>query len=246
MDDTDLLQALEVEARALVDLGLTPTDLERPLTWDDGWTVGGVLGHLSSVQRWATALCDEPGTQVRRRDLEPAPDGEAVLAWYAAGLDPLLAAFDGTDPQTTVHTWAGSQPRRWWLRRLAHETAVHRWDVEAAVHGAPGARPVDATLAADGIEELFENFVPLVGDRDLGHGETMHVHATDAPGEWQLTFGSPGITVERRHAKADVALRGPASDLLLLLWNRLDADTTDAEVFGERAVLDRWRDTVRF
>lgn len=244
MDDAGLRDALATEARRVLDVD--PAALDRPVPWDAEWTVGRVVAHLGSIHRWATALCNEPGVKLRRRDMERPPEGPAVLGWFEAGIRPLLAAFDGTDLDTIVHTWAGDQPRRWWLRRLAHETTVHRWDVDAASRGVQGVRPIDPTLAADGIDELFGNFVPLVGDQATGAGETLHVHPTDADGEWQLTFGEAGITVERVHAKADAAVRGPAMELLLLLWNRTAADSTGVEVFGDRAVLDRWRRTVSF
>jgi len=46
--------------------------------------------------------------------------------------------------------------------------------------------------------------------------------------------------VERAHAKGDAAVRGPASTLFLVLWGRLPIDTEGVELFGDRAVIDRW------
>jgi hypothetical protein len=157
----------------------------------------------------------------------------------------MLEAFEG-DLDVTVHTWAGERPTRWWLRRLAHETAVHRWDAEAAGAGPEAARPIAREAAADGIDEMFEVFLPLVAEDLRGEGETMHLHANDGPGEWQLSFDPDTVHVERTHGKGDVAVKGPASALLLILWNRLDLDTPGVEVFGDRAVADSWRQTARF
>jgi hypothetical protein len=50
------------------------------------------------------------------------------------------------------------------------------------------------------------------------------------------------VTVEHAHAKGDVAVRGTASDLLLLLWNRAGSDRF--QVFGDAGLLDRWRAAV--
>jgi predicted lipid carrier protein YhbT len=61
-------------------------------------------------------------------------------------------------------------------------------------------------------------------------------------GEWLVTLGPTGVTVEHAHAKGDVAVRGTASDLLLLLWNRAGADRF--QVFGDTSLLDRWRASV--
>ncbi len=204
-----------------------------------------VVGHLSGVQRWATLLSANPGKWIRRREMDPAPNGPGVLAWYAAGVEPMLAAFDGTDLEVTVNTWAGERPRAWWLRRLLHETAVHRWDIDAASTRADGAEPIHPEVATDGVDELFENFLPLVADRFAGAGETMHLHATDAEGEWLVHFDADGTTVEREHAKGDVAVRAGASDLLLLLWNRLPVSSSRFETFGDTSIVDRWQQLAR-
>jgi predicted lipid carrier protein YhbT len=71
---------------------------------------------------------------------------------------------------------------------------------------------------------------------------TLHVHVTDTAGEWLVEPAAGALTVTREHAKGDAALRGPAQDLLLRLYNRGDA----GEVIGEVGVLDRWRAAVRF
>ena len=62
---------------------------------------------------------------------------------------------------------------------------------------------------------------------------TVHLHGTDTEsgGEW---FIHADGRVEAVHAKGDVAVRGPASDLLLVLYARLPLDTV--EVIGDRAL----------
>jgi hypothetical protein len=142
---------------------------------------------------------------------------------------------------------------------MAVEAALHRFDAQAAVGR---TTPVATALAVDGIDELFTVLLPLRGTAGLGGGgQTVHLHATDpgiddvGGGEWLVTLGPEGLDVERTHAKGDVAVRATASDLLLLLWNRRSLDDTDDTgpdggsdggaarfgVFGDRAVLDRWR-----
>ena len=46
------------------------------------------------------------------------------------------------------------------------------------------------------------------------------------------------------HAKGDVAARGTASDLLLMMWNRITPDRLD--VFGDGDLLTRWQRAARF
>jgi len=127
-------------------------------------------------------------------------------------------------------------------RRMALETAVHRWDA------APGPLPAD--LAVAGIDELLEVFTRLLPPDRLGGADgTIHLHATDEEltdgGEWLVAFGPEGITSRHGHAKGDVALRGRASDLFLWTWNRVPIDGR-FEVFGDAELLDVWATAVVF
>jgi hypothetical protein len=112
---------------------------------------------------------------------------------------------------------------------MAQETTVHRVDAEQAAGRPVG--PIDAGLAVDGIDEVFTVFVPALGsDRSPGDGRTVHLHATDAEGEWLIRFDPGAVVVEYGHAKGDAAVRGPAGELLLWLWGRRPLD--GLEVFG--------------
>ena len=65
------------------------------------------------------------------------------------------------------------------------------------------------------------------------------MHCTDQPGEWVVRLAAGGPEVERAHEKADTAVRGAASDLFLLLHNRIGPERV--ELFGEPDLLDRFR-----
>src|SRR5439155_3667823 len=134
-------------------------------------------------------------------------------------------------------------PKRsgFWPRRMAHETAIHRVDGElAAGRTVATLTAIDPEVAADGIDEFLDLMLPA--DVTFDAAGTIHVHATDTPGEWLIRVGPDGVTVTKEHAKGDVAVRGPAQDLLLLLWNRRGPD--GLEVFGDQSLLDAWRDRV--
>jgi len=126
-------------------------------------------------------------------------------------------------------------------RRASHELAVHRVDMQLA-RGA--ADPVDAELAADGIEEVFmiQAFsAPYRDDLVHGSGQTMHLHGTDVDGldidaEWLVTLNPDGLTVAREHAKGDLALRASVSDLEMLLYQR--PTVGPVEQFGDPSVLE--------
>ena len=69
---------------------------------------------------------------------------------------------------------------------------------------------------------------------------TIHLHATDAEGEWSLTVRPDFLETHHEHTKGDVAIRARASDLLLWAVNRKSPDSADLELFGDRALLDAW------
>jgi hypothetical protein len=124
---------------------------------------------------------------------------------------------------------------------MALETAVHRWDAQAAAGGAGQAGEVDAVLAADGVDEYFELFVDgrLHGEAVEGLHGSLHLHATDGEGEWWIAFAPDHVERRHEHAKADAAVRGPASALLLWVWKRCPDDAEELQVFGDTEILKR-------
>lgn len=241
MDPTVHRAALAAEGGRIAAL---PADaLDRPVPACPGWDVARLLGHLGRVHRWAASFLADPASG---GDAGPRPPaGADVLPWYADSLAGLLDELDRHDPDEPAETFAGPATARFWFRRQAHETAVHRWDADDAITPG-GAAPIDAALAADGIDEWLGLFVPrFVLDKGDGVpadlvGATLHVHCTDTEGEWLLRLADGGVEVERVHAKGDAALRGPASDLLLAAWHRRPLDAIDVVGDADRAaaVLD--------
>ncbi|MFP5256489.1 MAG: maleylpyruvate isomerase family mycothiol-dependent enzyme [Acidimicrobiia bacterium] len=225
-------------------LAALPGDaLDRPVPSCPGWDLGELIGHVGRVHRWAAAhLAEAPGKPTAKR---PAPpEGDAVLPWYQESLDLILTELDRHDPDEPAHSFAGPATVGFWARRQAHELAVHRWDAQNAL--SPGAaEPIPAPLAADGIDEWLELFVPrfLALRREPIPAElvgaSLHLHGTDEdqtePAEWLLRLTAEGCEVERAHAKGDAALRGPASDLLLAAWHRVPLDRVDVVGAAARA-----------
>jgi uncharacterized protein (TIGR03083 family) len=221
--------------------------LDAPVASCPGWRVADLLWHTGEVHTfWRTVVAErwqDPSAYV-----EPdRPDDDALLGWYRDSVQQTVALFTGADPHDHAWSWApGGGTVAWIVRRMAQETAVHRWDAErAASPGSP--RAIDADVAVDGVDEFFEHFTPAADDAAEPVGGTVHLHCTDAPpsssgGEWlvtELDQATP-LEVRREHAKGDCAVRGTASDLLLLLWRRVDLDDPGRfEVFGDSGVARR-------
>jgi hypothetical protein len=95
-------------------------------------------------------------------------------------------------------------------------------------------------MAVDGIDELLLGFF-----RGDGQGApkdrppTLYVRATDAGAGWLAYLGDRSVRSDEEVTSADCAVRGAASDLFLLLWNRRGPEGLD--VTGDRSVLDVWR-----
>jgi uncharacterized protein (TIGR03083 family) len=191
------------------------------------------------VQRWATEI-------VATNAQERPPFGDApklatpveLADWFREGSAALVAALQAADPDAPVWNFAFERKLAFWFRRQAQEVSVHRWDAELTA-GAPS--PLDAALAADGIDEWLGMLALRgVGASPEGEGETtIHLHCTDIDGEWLVRRSPDGLDIERAHAKGDVAARGTASDLDLYLWGRVPVDAL--ELFGDAALLEGLR-----
>jgi uncharacterized protein (TIGR03083 family) len=225
------LSALAADSEAVADLA--EDHLDRPVRTCGNWTVADLLGHLGGVYSWAWLVVQAEGEKPDRdRDTPPA-ERAALVDWFRDERTAVIDALSSKEPEDPAWTFLRDATPNigWWRRRQAMETAVHLYDVEEAA-GRPG--PVAPDLAADGVDEILTGFLPgyLRHVQVAGLEGTLHVHCTDADGEWVLDFSGPALEVRREHTKADTAVRGPASDLFLWLWNRLPLDSGGLEVFG--------------
>ncbi|MEY2568398.1 MAG: hypothetical protein QOE35_2927 [Actinomycetota bacterium] len=211
-------------------------NLERTVRSCPEWDVAELVWHTGAVHRFWTEVVRTNAQRVAGPPALQRPSADALVAWFRDGLEEGAQVLEAADPAAPIWTWTSTDDTAGWIqRRMAHETAVHRWDAEVASGRTTG---VERDLAVDGIDELVDVFLPEADtSRDLGRG-TIHLHATDGDGEWLLTVEGNHVQVARGHAKGDVAVRATASDLLLVLWRRIDPD--QVEVLGDSAVLDRF------
>jgi uncharacterized protein (TIGR03083 family) len=209
-----------------------------PIPSCPGWTVSDLILHCASGDSWARTIIERKTTERVPSELpENRPTGEALVPWFLEGVQELIAALEKTDPSTPVWTFSpADRTARFWYRRRAHETSIHRVDAQLAAGS--GLAPIDGPLASDGVDEFLTFFVPRWGRNAIGVGETLHFHCTDVEGEWFVRGSEGNLMVTREHAKGDVAARGSASDLMLLVWGRVPA--SHVEVLGNADLLDRF------
>jgi uncharacterized protein (TIGR03083 family) len=197
-----------------------------------GWTVAVLTAHLTAQLRWVREIVPRGTTE--RPDPPAVPES---LPEWAEALDGLrreltgtIETLDAVDAEHPAWNWA-PQPKSaaFWQRRMAHEISIHRWDVQQAVGRAV---PVETKLAADGVFEVLDTFLPAgrrKGPTDV-HG-VAHLVATDAGYDWFVRLRGAGIALldtgtildsDDHHQQAEVA--GTAGELLLTLWGRRPVD----------------------
>ncbi|MCF3104454.1 maleylpyruvate isomerase family mycothiol-dependent enzyme [Streptomyces roseoverticillatus] len=230
------------------------------------WTLGHLLLHVGQAHRMATELVRDqvmefvPPAAAGQAMPVPGPgapstdDLPGLTAWLTEGAEALVAVLREAGPDSPVWTFAEQQTSAFWARRAAHETLMHRADALGAV-GVPFA--VEPELAADCVDEWL-GFLALPAAvafkprlKELpGPGRTLHLHATDTPAElnaeWFIDLTGEAVAWRRAHEKAAVAVRGPMTDVLSVLFRRLPAGTDRVEVLGDRELLDFWLERAVF
>nr|WP_238350898.1 maleylpyruvate isomerase N-terminal domain-containing protein [Kribbella shirazensis] len=230
-------------------------DFAAALEWVDpgaavpacpGWTVADLALHLGAGQRWAASILLS-GTAQKVPDVLRTTISWAD--WYAGTTAALVAAIRAVDPDEPCWNFAPVEQRAgFWTRRRLHETVIHLVDlVQAGVAAGEqvdtGLAVVPAAIAADGVDEVFEVFLPRMLARGFAPAVTRQigVRATDTGHAWTLTPGSQdavstgiGPQIERGEAIGEAVLSGTAADLVRCLWKRLPTSVLTVE--GDAAV----------
>jgi uncharacterized protein (TIGR03083 family) len=232
---------------------LASADLDTPVPACPAWNLRDLARHLGNVQRWVVGAIVEghPDTP----EVDGPADRDGLLAWYDEGAAALLGALSGADPDAPCWTF-GAKPRtvRFWFRRQAHEHAVHAHDARSAV-GAPV--PIDARLAADGIDEVVTMFFPrqvrLGRTPALTRSLAVRVEDAGAAAAAGWVLGGDGVTPPAGRAGPagpsrsagsggpdsadsgglDAEVAGPAEALYLLLWHRTGLDDPRLTLTGD-------------
>ena len=226
-------------------------DLSTPVPTCPGWDVGQLVRHLGGGQRWAATIvrtqASEPPPDDHFRRVEGGGDPAVLGPWLAESARELADALREAGPDSAPWTPVAGRTSSFYARRFVLETVMHRADAVLALGG-----PFDLAddLAVDAVDEWMElgsltQMLDFYPERRalLGPGRTVHLHATDTPAdakaEWVVDL-TETLSWRRAHEKAAVAVRGPLTELLLVIYGRRSPADGTVEVLGDAEWLDRW------
>jgi uncharacterized protein (TIGR03083 family) len=224
VDARRLRDCLGADVRRLREVAAV-TDLQATVPSCPGWTLADLVRHVGRVYLHKVE-CMRLG-----RNPEPWPpeglDDEPPVELLDRAYGALNSEFASRQPGDPAFTWyPPDQTVGFWIRRMAHETVVHRVDAELAAGSPVDDIPTD--LAADGVDEVLvtilqyetatwpEDYVDLLasaGDRA--------VDVVTPQRSWRVRLGETGVQVtEPGDDTPGAAIGGSAPELLLWLWNR--------------------------
>lgn len=181
-----------------------------------GWTGEDLVRHTALVYL-QKAETIRTGSKPRAAGLREELDRMDPLRALQECHDRLIGQFDTHDPADRAETWlTDDQTVGFWIRRLAHETAIHRYDVESALGQ---TTPIDAGLAVDGIDEILTVMLCRSRPDDAATGSTVTLRSAGLA--WTLTLGQSTVALERQvNDSATAVVTGKPEDMLLWLWGR--------------------------
>jgi uncharacterized protein (TIGR03083 family) len=243
METAEFIETLRRDGELMADAA-EEAGWEAPVPTCPDWRVRDLVTHMGAVHRWAAGFvagATEPAPMAVN-----APEDEALASWFRDGhrqlLDRLIAAPADLECWTFL---SAPSPLAFWARRQAHETAVHRFDAEAAL--GKGHAPYRTDFAVDGIDELLAGFQTRSRSRVRTESpRVLRIRAADGtsgPVEWWLRLSQDPPRVERTPGvgAADCTISGPAAALYLTLWNR--GGYEDLDVTGDGSLAELWRNT---
>lgn len=208
----ELLDADFARLRSLVDAAA-----DHPVPECPGWTGADAAHHTGVVyQHKVDCIRTRASSEFPPEGTEELSAAEALDRGYAN----LVAELDAHDADDPAYTWwPEDQTVGFWLRRMAHETAVHRRDVESAAGDPTGVAP---DLAVDGIDEVLDLFVGGDWEDEAVASATGRSVRIESGGHaWVVTLGSQVVGLDRSGETESVAtVTGEPSDVLLWLWGR--------------------------
>jgi uncharacterized protein (TIGR03083 family) len=247
-------QALQEHTRRLAECAVAAGG-DTPVPTCPEWTVSGLVQHVGQTQHWVSELVERRVTDPSELPTEMAEvpaEAEAWPAFLSGAAARAAAACSDAALEAPVFNAAGDDRTgaQFWLHSLLNEAVIHGFDAAAAAG-------LDYDLDADIAAGLITNHLTMLtsptwvarrpesADAMHGTNETLHWHATDEPGlgtagEWFIERHPGGARWQHGHRKADVAVRGPATSLLLVLTRRLPLTGGHVTIHGDADLAQHW------
>jgi uncharacterized protein (TIGR03083 family) len=244
MSDTALtperyLDLLRSDSDRLVAMGERGLDAAVPSC--PGWTVADLLRHTAEVYEHkikVMQLCDWP-------DPWPPDDFETrePVGFLKSATDRLFEEFAQHSPNDkTITFFPGADTVIFWIRRMAQEAVVHRYDGELA-HDE--TTPAANDLAVDGVDEVLRVFLgdPDWADYDVIKRavEAVILLRTDGH-EWCADVRDKVATIASTGdgmANPAATIQADPGNLLMWLWGRAPLDVLTID--GDRDVVTEFR-----
>jgi uncharacterized protein (TIGR03083 family) len=240
VDAARLLGSLDVDVDRVRQIAAM--NLDAPVPTCPGWTVEDLVRHLANGYLNVVVRRLRAPQEVPKQDLAAERPLAALDRAYAVMTDEFGACRNNRSGST--------ESLRFWIRRITHETAVHRIDAELAV--AVPVTPIPPDLAVDGIGELLTAYLAQETQRwqedyqaDLSDWTGRWVLVTAASARWRVTVRPNGVHVTPvdsvaapTHA-ADAVVAGEPVTLMRWMYNRGDAG--EIAFGGDRALIAQLR-----
>jgi uncharacterized protein (TIGR03083 family) len=216
----NLLDVLEVEGERLA-TSTIGSDLEAEVPQLPGMRLGEVVRHVGSVYRMVVSWLHD-GVRPTRWQRAPSDD-QTLVDYLRAGLLEVVHELARHDPLDGCPTWwPEHQNYGFWYRRLAHETTIHRYDVQmggaaAMVGGIP------PEIAVDGVDEIlslwFTHRLSVLGISDVRPGRVA-IHTGDQ--RWIAQITPTGTSAWRADTDetVDAIVSSDPAGMYLWLWGR--------------------------
>ena len=228
-----------------------PADGWRKRTLCEAWTVSNVVAHVVSGDQLFRArifvamgkdrsgqdLPVDMADRMRRFDeystWEPAKLKAAAQKESQTTVAAIAEALEQA-PQTIVDVPFGKVPLPVVRGLRLNEYIIHGHDLMPAIGR---SIPTPDWFIDRGLGESI-TLTTRLHQRSPRKGEsaTFHIHRTDGEGEWMLRAEGGQALVETGHAKADVAMRGPAEGLYWVIMGRGKPEEHGVEVHGDPAL----------
>ena len=219
------IPSIESDAAVMISIAST-TPLDRPVPSCPGWTIEDLIVHTGIVHRHKTIILADDWRE-ESPPQPPGPGDQDIVEWFADGVVAMIDTMRSIDLAQPRWTWCShDHAATGWVRRMAHETAIHTADAILAAGEVP---MLDSALAIDGVDEILDEM--MVGAPSWGE-------LAPQPGVIELRTGSRTWTLGR----ATVSGTSPASgttftDLPALRWAD---EAPDVRVASDPSTLDLW------